>query len=51
MLVFLCNLYLGTWKVYGQNLAAGSYGSWANVIQAWYDEVKDYPSNKVSKYV
>jgi len=41
---------LGTWKEYGQNLAAGNYGSWNNVIQAWYDEVSQYPSNKVGSY-
>ncbi len=41
---------LGTWKEYGQNLAAGNYGSWNNVIQAWYDEVSQYPSNNVESY-
>jgi len=42
---------LGPWKAYGQNLAAGGYGSWNNVIQAWFNEVSQYPSNKVGSYV
>jgi len=42
--------YLGPWSGYGQNLAAGGYGSWSNAIQAWYNEVKDFDRSSVGNF-
>jgi len=39
----------GHWKGYGQNLGAG-HRSWNQVVESWYNEVKDFPSSGVKKY-
>jgi len=41
----------GPWSGYGQNLAAGGYGSWENAVKAWYNEVANFDNSGVGKYV
>ena len=47
---FILHSLLGTWTAYGQNLAGGS-GTWAGMVQMWYDEVKAFNSTTIPKYV